>query len=128
MAGEGSQEQDGGLGDRLRQALGAITLGDDDRGTAKLGQRPKQSYAFWGTQPVAQFNEQPGASVSVRCLLLTRTADCSSRSTAAAAAAAAAAASLPACLVRMQAAADGPIDEPKTVDDVRKEPYGLPKE
>ena len=128
MAGEGSQEQDGGLGDRLRQALGAITLDD----TAKPVQRPKQSYAFWGTQPVAQFNEQPGALVRGGCLLLTGNA-------------AAASAALPpppplcrhrrrlqtrlaACLDRLQAAADGPIDEPKTVDDVRKEPYGLPKE
>lgn len=50
------------------------------------GRRPKANYAFWGTQPVAQFNEQPGSTVT-----------------------------------------DGPIDQPKTVADVRKEPYGLPQ-
>lgn len=45
-----------GLAARLQAALGAITLDDDG---------PKQTYAFWGTQPVAQFGEQP--STAVRC-------------------------------------------------------------
>ncbi|EFN55805.1 hypothetical protein CHLNCDRAFT_48776 [Chlorella variabilis] len=75
----GALQQQDGLAERLRAALGAITIEDDS-------QRPKQNYAFWGTQPVAQFNEQPSTSVS-----------------------------------------DGPIDKPKTVADVRKEPYGLPQ-
>lgn len=70
--------QQDGLAERLRQALGAITMDEDGR--------PKQNYAFWGTQPVAQFNEQSSSSVT-----------------------------------------DGPIDKPKTVEDVRKEPYGLPQ-
>ena len=46
-----------GLAARLQAALGAITQDGDS-------QQPKQSYAFWGTQPVAQFNEQPAAAVS----------------------------------------------------------------
>lgn len=46
-----------GLAARLQAALGAITLGDEG------GQRPKQNYAFWGTQPVAQFGEQASSSV-----------------------------------------------------------------
>ena len=29
------------------------------------GNNPKKSYAFWETQPVAQFNEAPGSSASV---------------------------------------------------------------
>lgn len=45
-----------GLAARLQAALGALTMDE--------GQRPKQNYAFWGTQPVAQFGEQPGSSVS----------------------------------------------------------------
>ncbi|PSC70746.1 Glycylpeptide N-tetradecanoyltransferase 1 [Micractinium conductrix] len=70
-------EQDG-LAERLRAALGALTMEDDSQ--------PKQNYAFWGTQPVAQFGEQPASAVE-----------------------------------------DGPIDTPKTVEEVRKEPYGLPQ-
>lgn len=52
----GALQQQDGLAERLRAALGAITIEDDS-------QRPKQNYAFWGTQPVAQFNEQPSTSV-----------------------------------------------------------------
>lgn len=68
-----------GLAARLQAALGALTMEEG-------GQRPKQNYAFWGTQPVAQFGEQASSSAS-----------------------------------------DGPIDAPKTVADVRQEPYGLPQ-
>ncbi|KAI3437841.1 hypothetical protein D9Q98_000287 [Chlorella vulgaris] len=75
----GPDEQQDGLAERLRAALGAITIDQDS-------QRPKQNYAFWGTQPVAQFGEQPGTSD-----------------------------------------ADGAIDKPKDVADVRPEPYGLPQ-
>jgi hypothetical protein len=50
------QQQDG-LAERLRAALGAITIDKDAQ--------PKQSYAFWGTQPVAQFNEQPNTAVRI---------------------------------------------------------------
>ncbi|KAK9815469.1 hypothetical protein WJX72_004194 [[Myrmecia] bisecta] len=74
-----------------------------ERNLASLGLRPgpreqqaqpgaqleggrKESYAFWETQPVAQFDEDPDK--------------------------------LP--------ATDGPIDAPKTVADVRQEPYNLP--
>eukprot|EP00877_Chromochloris_zofingiensis_P010082 jgi/Chrzof1/5327/Cz15g22080.t1 len=49
-------------------------------------QKTKPKYAFWATQPVAQFDEDPKA-VGER---------------------------------------DGPIDAPKTVQDVKKEPYTLP--
>ncbi|KAL4433450.1 hypothetical protein ABPG77_010303 [Micractinium sp. CCAP 211/92] len=80
MAGDPPAPAGDGLAERLRAALGAITMDDSD------GRRPKANYAFWGTQPVAQFNEQPGSTVT-----------------------------------------DGPIDKPKTVADVRKEPYGLPQ-
>lgn len=61
MADKGGQEDAAltpdGLAARLQAALGAITRDDDSR-------RPKQSYAFWGTQPVAQFNEQTAVVVS----------------------------------------------------------------
>lgn len=33
----------------IKDALSALFLADENQ--------PKQSYAFWGTQPVAQFNE-----------------------------------------------------------------------
>ena len=29
------------------------------------GNNPKKSYAFWETQPVAQFNEETGSSTSI---------------------------------------------------------------
>ncbi|CAK0785601.1 glycylpeptide N-tetradecanoyltransferase [Coccomyxa viridis] len=48
----------------------------------------KKTYAFWETQPVAQFNDSVSTSGS---------------------------------------AEDGPIDAPKTVADVRQEPYNLPE-
>lgn len=54
-----SGQQPDGLAERLRAALGAITLDED-------ANKPKDKYAFWGTQPVAQFNEQPNSSVSAR--------------------------------------------------------------
>lgn len=57
MAGDPPAPAGDGLAERLRAALGAITLDDSD------GRRPKANYAFWGTQPVAQFNEQPGSTV-----------------------------------------------------------------
>ena len=57
MAGEQPSPAGDGLAERLRAALGAITMEDSD------GRRPKANYAFWGTQPVAQFNEQPGSTV-----------------------------------------------------------------
>ena len=103
------------LQERLRSALGALTL---EHGVAA---RPKQSYAFWGTQPVAQFNEDP-SSAQVGAIQGAR------RSLAAAAPTGG----------RQRTAAlfesaraphsqdDGPIDEPKTVQDVRQEPYNLP--
>jgi hypothetical protein len=61
----GPDEQQDGLAERLRAALGAITIDHDS-------QRPKQNYAFWGTQPVAQFGEQPGTSVRAAqyCVIL----------------------------------------------------------
>ncbi|KAL4553554.1 hypothetical protein Ndes2526B_g03394 [Nannochloris sp. 'desiccata'] len=62
----------------IKDALSALFLADENQ--------PKQSYAFWGTQPVAQFNE---ASNTIE-------------------------------------AADGPIDQPKTVADVRPDPLPLP--
>jgi len=34
----------------IREALGALLIGADES-------RPKDKYAFWGTQPVAQFDE-----------------------------------------------------------------------
>lgn len=45
-----------GLAARLQAALGALTMEEG-------GQGPKQNYAFWGTQPVAQFGEQASSSV-----------------------------------------------------------------
>jgi hypothetical protein len=45
------------LAEKLRAALGAITIDDD-------ASAPKKNYAFWGTQPVAQFDEQPSEAVS----------------------------------------------------------------
>lgn len=37
----------------IHEALGALM-----RDTSRS--KPKDTYAFWGTQPVAQFNESPG--------------------------------------------------------------------
>ena len=126
-AGKQLQQQDG-LAERLRAALGAITLDDD-------AQRPKQNYAFWGTQPVAQFNEQPSTSVSIgggckeggrgsrgervgrrRCRRHCRRWCCRHHSSC--------------CQLVATAlqAADGPIDKLKTISEVRQEPYGLPQQ
>ena len=75
----------------------------------------KKTYAFWETQPVAQFNDSKRTNGSAEA--------CSPRC----------AEPLPASSdvqvvkhpkVRMQ---DGPIDAPKTVADVRQEPYNLPE-
>lgn len=107
MAG-GNSERD------IRDAFKAIALND--------GTRPKQNYAFWGTQPVAQFNEEATSS-EVR-----RTRRCGRRSLMAGAPPPCAAPphrrrSCPAALAQ---ASEGPIDQLKTVDQVRQEPYPLP--
>lgn len=67
----------------IRDALGALLLEDD-------GSKPKERYAFWETQPVAQFHETVDTSMVA------------------------------------QPVADGPIDVPKKVEDVRSEPLPLP--
>ena len=54
MAGDGKPPAE--LEDRLRQALGAITLADT--------QRRKEKYDFWETQPVVQFSEADARAVS----------------------------------------------------------------
>lgn len=41
----------------IREALGALLLDDD-------GSKPKERYAFWETQPVAQFHESGGSIVA----------------------------------------------------------------
>ena len=41
---------------RLKDALQALTL------EAGIAARPKQNYAFWGTQPVVQFGEEASTS------------------------------------------------------------------
>ena len=63
-AGEGAVSPGGSMGqppeelpDRIKAALGALSLDERDSGS-----RPKQSYAFWGTQPVAQFGEEASTS------------------------------------------------------------------
>lgn len=112
-----------GLAARLQAALGALTL--DDGG----GQRPKQSYAFWGTQPVAQFDEQPSSGVRsiswIGRLPPPPAAAC--RPLPAASAGSIDACLLHTCPTACPQLADGAIDKPKTVADVRQEPYGLPQ-
>lgn len=49
-------EQPSGDDGRLKDALQALTL------EAGVAARPKQNYAFWGTQPVAQFGEEASTS------------------------------------------------------------------
>jgi hypothetical protein len=52
----------------IQDALSALLMNDENQ--------PKQSYAFWGTQPVAQFNEA-GNAIEVRtCLGNTKSAPC----------------------------------------------------
>lgn len=85
MAGDGEPPKDlakhgGDLAEKLKAMLIRNGLAEE----ASTSQR-KTSYAFWGTQPVAQFDE-PSSSQAL----------------------------------------DGPIDAPKTVEDIRKEPYNLP--
>ena len=43
----------------IKDALSAMVLGGDSS-------RPKNKYAFWGTQPVAQFDEAQ-TSIEVSC-------------------------------------------------------------
>ena len=106
-----------GLAARLQAALGTLALGDD-------GQQPKPTYAFWGTQPVAQFGEQPSSAVRARRAGLR---DPPLPPPPPAAAACRTACAHMACPLRSAQAADGPIDKPKTVADVKQEPYGLPQ-
>lgn len=121
MAGEKGEPPSGSrnpddLAEKLRAALGPITIEDE-------AAAPKKSYAFWGTQPVAQFDEQPSEAVRSWPVCVSPLSE----------------RRLPAerriLAVRggnngvhfCTQAADGPIDKPKTAKDVRQEPYGLPQ-
>lgn len=75
------------LNAELKRALMQALLNDGRQNNPATSQRQgrKESYAFWGSQPVTQFNDQDGVE-------------------------------------------DGPIDAPKTVHDVRQEPFNLPSE
>lgn len=73
----------------------------------------KEQYEFWETQPVAQFNEDPSKLpvLHVRWML-PNTSCCSATQSV-----------INACALQQE---DGAIDPPKTVQDVRPEPYPLP--
>lgn len=99
------------------------------------GAAEQQTHAFWGTQPVAQFGDDPSAWVSWRGASTTGCSWCSGgivqQSACAACTLTASAACLRAahqtCLSDMALQAeDGPVDAPRTVADVRQEPYNLP--
>jgi hypothetical protein len=105
----------------LKDALSKLIIGSDS-----FDPREK-TYAFWGTQPVAQFTEDDSAEVSSRSqppklagngLLW---AEISFETAFRLPTATQQPPSAPA-----PQATDGPIDAPKTVEDVRKEPYALP--
>jgi hypothetical protein len=74
----------------------------------------KDKYQFWETQPVSQFTEDP-SSTPVGAGAARRAISPDSRPAAAS----------PPPPPRAQSE-DGPIDPPKTVADVRQEPYNLP--
>lgn len=68
----------------LKEALGRLFINERNH-----QHRPKATYAFWSTQPVAQFDEEDvGPAAEDK---------------------------------------DGPIDRPKTVDEVRRDPLPLPQ-
>ena len=72
----------------------------------------KEQYEFWETQPVAQFNEDPSKlPVSSLSTLTWMPQSCIST---------------PMSTFMALQQEDGPIDPPKSVQDVRPEPYPLP--
>ena len=91
--------------DEIKSMLQAMALQQHKQGM-------KEQYEFWETQPVTQFNEDP-TKVPVRTVHADaqagsrRVKDVSNISD----------------WLQQE---DGPIDAPKTVQDVRQEPYPLP--
>jgi hypothetical protein len=103
-------QQQAALLARLKAQLAAMGIRDPAAAARERQTREaKERYAFWETQPVVQFsgngNGNGGGAASAE----------------AAAASAAAAASQQ----TQDLEEDGPIDAPKAVDDVKKEPYAL---
>lgn len=101
----------------ILEALNAL-LRQEQQQQQQQSSQPKENYAFWGTQPVAQFNE------NVRIILCTYPSIHTHTNT------------HKDSFTHTQAnqqqqgstliAADGPIDHPKTVADIRTDPLPLP--